>query len=447
MWRRGNASQKQHLVRSVGNVLTTNARLSYVLLLIGSKFIPITRVLRKRAIEGSALADFQESSTGDFKEEFVLTVKRQQNLHHWLASVGITQPCVELIPTTPQNNKPDYRKKSLAFHSSKKGLFDDAQREFCPFGFAAKAPFKKRVFMNRICNARRPTKISNLRVANIQPSVFAFQQVTMTPASHHAHSFFTTEEVEMIRRIIWNQFALESELVIFLKLLSSSVGKQVDVCPSSRYGASFFSWKKAEIIYSSSAVQPGWAKPSAILKKIFTHLRGLSVFFIESFLSNLTSFNRPFYVGKPSVLTKTDLYGTQSSVPMLLLWTIAASMKLCNMLASRLFGRRRCFRMDRKKTRAMCDICIKWIAALLNMDGGFDSIIWISGSGHCSLLKEWSSVPESGHIDTETVTLDSCLWLFIINIAKEQASAFAFACFQVYVFLYESENRSWARTL
>lgn len=93
--------------------------------------------------------------------------------------------------------------------------FDSAQRNYLPVGCNAETKSVNAVLVESIRYARRPLKVSILRVAVDYLSVSALLQVVTVPARHRSYVFLSLEDVETLRNIGWYCAALDSSEVSF----------------------------------------------------------------------------------------------------------------------------------------------------------------------------------------------------------------------------------------
>lgn len=104
--------------------------------------------------------------------------------HGRASSVGAKQLISMLILTTLQKAKLGRRHQSLALHPNQNSLFDNVLGESLPSGCITEASFKDGDLIDWVCNAKRPSNFSVLRVVNNNLSVSALLQAAMTQDQH-----------------------------------------------------------------------------------------------------------------------------------------------------------------------------------------------------------------------------------------------------------------------
>lgn len=113
-WAARNERWLQRLVRSVDKFRTSIASAFIFCLVKDQNVIPISRVLRKRTSQESASAVDPESVALSLHEDYILPVEWPQTLQCRASSISIDQPCVNLIPATTREGKPNIRNRFVA---------------------------------------------------------------------------------------------------------------------------------------------------------------------------------------------------------------------------------------------------------------------------------------------------------------------------------------------
>lgn len=146
--------------------------------------ISIINDFQKCNSEGIAFADDLVSATVSLDKEYISPNEKSRKSNCRKSSGSVTQPFVKIILATLQNNRPSRRNKFGAHSSSKKGLFQDAQRDILSNWCTAEAAVEDEVLLNCVCNANRPTRVSVLRISDKYLLVSKLFQAAMIPALH-----------------------------------------------------------------------------------------------------------------------------------------------------------------------------------------------------------------------------------------------------------------------
>lgn len=99
------------------------------------------------------------------------------------------------------------------------------------------------------------------------------------------------------------------------------------------------------------------------------------------------------------------------------------------------------------KRKALLDIWLRWIAALINSDGAYDDKLRMPRSEGPFLLSGRYYAPQGGLNDFETFTTDRCPGFLMVATAEEKKFLFACPGFQIYVFYTAPEKRTLAKKL
>lgn len=196
-WRARSRRRQQHLVRSLQKLVVSTASAIIFGTIIGLNVIPTTSILRHRTNWISSLAGDPESATISLVEFCTYPVEWPRKRQRKASPVCAPQPRVDLIPTTPRKAKHGRCKKSVSLPSNKTGLFDIANRVVLTVGCTAKAPFEDWLPVDLVCNAKKPTDGSVLRVSNKHQSLSAFLQATITPTRHRSYGSLSMKNVQI----------------------------------------------------------------------------------------------------------------------------------------------------------------------------------------------------------------------------------------------------------
>lgn len=97
------------------------------------------------------------------------------------------------------------------------------------------------------------------------------------------------------------------------------------------------------------------------------------------------------------------------------------------------------------KARALLNVWLGWIAAILNLDGAYDGKFWMQRFGGRFLLTGRHRAAQCENNDYEPVASDSCPVFFMSAAAGEKASVLRCPASQLYIFTPQRRSAHWQR--
>lgn len=134
--------EKQRLIQSMIAYRSLIAPFTNAETVIGHNHISAARVFQKHFILGTVHGNDSEFTTKSFDVEYFYPNKQSREHQHRVASGNTTEPSVELIPITLQNDKRGRCKNFVAPLLSKASLFFDTRPDVLLVRCTTAAPFE-----------------------------------------------------------------------------------------------------------------------------------------------------------------------------------------------------------------------------------------------------------------------------------------------------------------